>query len=697
MSATTLTIAAAAWALGSAVGVAALGIVSLLGGQSRPRGAAAFGIFCFAWGAQIAASNVAILVTDGTLAAILYLVSAALLLVTPCCLIGFAASLATSRRRAWRATAVAAGAVGVVAASLLAFAPGSVFGGVTSFAGQWYPKWGPAYVPLVVVPHFLAFAIALVGLKRVSDASPTDRTAAIARIPLVGLGVYVAFTSTNNLVYYLVKVIRGSTAANEITFTLLFTVLTALCFWIAASFAKDARSADGKDRRALYAAVGLIALPLAWGAIEGVLTDGILLRLDTVGLWRLTGAGVIAYGLARWRHYDLPDRAASAAAQASGVAAATVGGAATYGIATLAFTGVLLPLVAGISVMGVTVVPSVRFARTFFRRTARPSTDVGDPTYGARIDAYRAAVEAAIARGTMEEDEDFLAALRERFSITPGEDRVLRHYAQTSVIVPRDRRAWEAYERLRLLGEGGAGRTWLARDRSRDRLVVLKEPLEHWQKDASVREAVLREAKLASRVRHANVVSVEEVVEGNGSPVMVMEYMDGGSLSDLLRARGTLPWKEAVPLVVEVLRGVDAIHASGIVHRDLKPSNILLTGDGVPKVADFGIALPTNLSTRTQIDMGSAATRAGTFYYMAPEVRDGTQLGDKKSDVYACAAVLHECLYGAPPGAHSPVVVRKDLPEALTALLARGLTPHPEERPATARLFADDLTRLLRQ
>src|SRR5581483_7122535 len=116
--------------------------------------------------------------------------------------------------------------------------------------------------------------------------------------------------------------------------------------------------------------------------------------------------------------------------------------------------------------------------------------------------------------------------------------------------------------------------------------------------------------------------------------------------------------------------------------------------DGAPKVADFGIALPS-ASTKTVLDVGSTA-RAGTLFYMAPEVRAGMSSGDRRADVYACAAVLHECLYGAPPGAHAPVILRSDVPPALTAALARALDERPDERTPTARAFADDLVRVLR-
>jgi serine/threonine protein kinase len=352
-----------------------------------------------------------------------------------------------------------------------------------------------------------------------------------------------------------------------------------------------------------------------------------------------------------------------------------------------------VPALAALVVAGFTFLPGVRFARRLvYARLVAPATpDATDEAlYGQRLDAYRAALEASIARGTEDEDATFLAALRERFRIDESEHRVLLHYARSSVLIASRSgdNAEHAYERLRLLGEGGAGRTWLARDRLRDRLVVLKEPLERWQRDPKLREAVLREARLAARVRHPNVLSVEEVVEHRGLPVLVLEYAEGGSVADLLRRRGALPWRDAVALQLRILRGVEAIHAAGIVHRDLKPSNVLLASDGSPKVADFGIAIPA--TTSSTLVEGSTSF-VGTMSYVAPEVLAGA-VGDPRSDVYSCAAILHECLYGAPPGQPPLPGAADDAPAGLRAVLSDALADDPHRRPPSARALAEALT-----
>ena len=690
MDAWTFLVASSAWGLASALAVSALGVTSVLGGRSRPRGAFAFGLFCILWGLQIALANAAGVLAQEPIAHTLHLLNFILLLPLPYLLVEFAASQSRPSG-VWMAARATAAALALLSAVLLLVAPGLVFG-VIDYQGFLYPAQPPLQVLLASLPVFAAFGLTLHTLYAARRDAPTPRLAQRVGLLLAGLGFYVAYAAANNLVYYAHP--ASGDAFSTFLYAGAFALLTLLCGGLVVRLWQQGRTRpDPKEaRNDRLLALGL-AVPLLMGAMEAWLQIAAVPHLETIGLWRLAGVAIIAYGLARWRIYDLPQRAKSVASAAGGATAAAAGGAAAYGATQIATTSALLPVTAGLLVLGALLLPSVRIARRIFGVEPRGApSDVESALYGQRIDAYRAALEASLARDTLDEDREFLAALRERFGITEAEERVLLHYAKGSVIVTRGKQAWDAFERLRLLGEGGSGRTWLARDRARDRLVVLKEPLERWHEDEKARDAVLREARLAAKVRHPHVVSVEEVVEGKGVPIIVMEYMEGGSLSDVLRARGTLSWREAVPLMMGVLRGVEAIHAAGIVHRDVKPSNILLTGEGVPKVADFGIAVPTT-SGKTVVE--GSASFAGTLSYVAPEVRAGFFQGDRRSDVYACAAVLHECLHGAPPG-RSAVVVQNHVPPELAAVLARALAEDPAQRPPTARAFAEELDQLLR-
>jgi serine/threonine protein kinase len=337
----------------------------------------------------------------------------------------------------------------------------------------------------------------------------------------------------------------------------------------------------------------------------------------------------------------------------------------------------------------VTTAPPSRGVR-WARSTLGPR-GAGDPAagdrgrFGSKVEAYRAAVEAAISRDTLEEDRAFLDGLRDEFGLEPGEARVVEHYARETVVPMEEGDPDAAYERMRLLGEGGAGRTWLARDRARDRLVVLKEPLGAWQEADDVLEAARREARLAAKVDHPNVVDVEEVVEDDGVPVLVMEHVAGGSLHDLLRDEGPLPWRRAARIAEDVARGVAAVHDRGIVHRDLKPANVLLDDEGHAKVSDFGIA-------RERRDAGGTRVLddrepAGTEAWMAPEVRHGVARADEASDVYGCATLLHACLAGEPPDPEAGPAI-EGVPEALQAVLERGLARRPGDRYDAARALA---------
>lgn len=588
-------------------------------------------------------------------------------------------------------------------ALLLITEPGLLFqgvraqGGVDGYEQYFAPLYGPLHLYLVQVPIFVAFGVALWLLHAALRAAPTPRVAQRAWILLAGLGLYVGQVATSKgLAYALYASVHGAPlSSNDAFMATLFLGLAALTTFVTFQHFRQSQTARSRPERRLHGMLtAFLGSALVLGAIEAAFVLGVNDFFQTVGLWRLAGFGIIAYGITRWRIYDLPQRAGSAAATATGATAAAATGLVAYGAGSVASASAAAPILAGLLVLVAALVPSVRLARRFFRVLRDEPNDLESALYGQRIEAYRAALEASLARGTLEEDEGFLAALRERFRITPDEDRLLTHLARSSVIVARDRQAWDAYERLRLLGEGGGGRTWLARDRARDRLVVLKEPLERWQQEPGAREAVLREARLAAKVRHPNVVAVEEVVAGKGSPVIVMEYLEGGSLADLLRAKGSLPWPHAQALALDLLRGVEAVHASGIVHRDLKPSNVLLSGEGVAKVADFGIAVTKGPSAeRTVVMDTSASTIAGTLHYMAPEARAGAE-PDKRADVYGCAAILHEMLYGAPPALRSPTVVRHDLPAGLPAVLARGLAERADARYPSARAMAEDLAKL---
>ncbi len=200
------------------------------------------------------------------------------------------------------------------------------------------------------------------------------------------------------------------------------------------------------------------------------------------------------------------------------------------------------------------------------------------------------------------------------------------------------------YEILGVLGRGGMGVVYRARQSRLGRLVALKMILSGDQAGEQQRERFRIEAESIARLQHPNIVQVHEVGEHEGKPFFSLEFCSGGSLDRKLR--GTpLPPTEAARLLETLARAMHAAHQKNVIHRDLKPANVLLTEDGTPKITDFGLAKKLD-------DPGLTTTEAvmGTPSYMPPEQANGKiqELGPP-CDIYALGAILYECLTGRPP------------------------------------------------
>jgi eukaryotic-like serine/threonine-protein kinase len=210
------------------------------------------------------------------------------------------------------------------------------------------------------------------------------------------------------------------------------------------------------------------------------------------------------------------------------------------------------------------------------------------------------------------------------------------------------------YRLERPLGHGGMASVHLAHDSELDRPVAVKLLAESLAGDVEFRKRFLREARLAARLSHPNVVAVFDAGEADGGrPYIVMEYVDGTTLE----GRGPLPPAEAVALAVQACHGLAHAHAAGLVHRDVKPHNLLLRTDGTLKVADFGIARAAEATALTQV--GSIL---GTAAYLAPEQAAGEEV-TPAADVYSLGAVLYELLTGQPPHEPASLADLADPPE----------------------------------
>lgn len=261
------------------------------------------------------------------------------------------------------------------------------------------------------------------------------------------------------------------------------------------------------------------------------------------------------------------------------------------------------------------------------------------------------------------------------------------------------------YEVVRLLGVGGMGTVYQARDTELDEVVALKTLRKELLEDADMLERFRNEVKLARRVTHRNVARMFDIGEHGGEKFLTMEFVDGESLASLLEREKRLPIARVVEIITAVCAGLSAAHAAGVIHRDLKPDNVMLGKDGRVLVTDFGIARAAQNSANKTMGMV-----LGTPAYMAPEQVLGQKDIDARADIYALGAMLFELftgedawvgdsamgiatarLLGPPP---DPKQRRPDIPDAAARVILRCMAKSRDDRYASADQVARDLSSL---
>jgi eukaryotic-like serine/threonine-protein kinase len=264
----------------------------------------------------------------------------------------------------------------------------------------------------------------------------------------------------------------------------------------------------------------------------------------------------------------------------------------------------------------------------------------------------------------------------------------------------------DRYEIQQRIGRGGMADVFLARDLLLDRLVAIKVLFPEFATDPNFVERFRREAQSAANLTHPNIVAVYDWGKYANTYFMAMEYVQGRTLADILRANGHVNSVQAAEIANEVAAALGNAHASGVVHRDIKPANILIGGNGQVKVADFGIARAMNAPSENNLtQVGSVM---GTATYFSPEQAQGAQ-PDPRSDLYSLGIVLYEMVAGKPPFAgENPVSIAykqvhdlpqplnqlvADIPRPFEAIVAKLLAKDPNMRYANAEALRDDLRR----
>ena len=264
------------------------------------------------------------------------------------------------------------------------------------------------------------------------------------------------------------------------------------------------------------------------------------------------------------------------------------------------------------------------------------------------------------------------------------------------------------YELLRRIARGGMADVYLARDASLDRQVAVKVLFPEFANDPSFVERFRREAKAAANLNHPNIVGIYDWGQEQGTYYIVMEYVVGRSMADVMRSTGRLSPDRAAEIAADVAEALSSAHNAGLVHRDIKLGNIIVSDDGQVKVADFGIA--TALARRTGDNLTHIGSVMGTATYFSPEQAQGKAL-DGRSDLYSLGVVLYEMIAGKPPFTAdtstavavkhvqerplAPSLLGVSIVESLEAIILKLLAKNPANRYPKAEDLRADLQRCL--
>ncbi len=285
----------------------------------------------------------------------------------------------------------------------------------------------------------------------------------------------------------------------------------------------------------------------------------------------------------------------------------------------------------------------------------------------------------------------------------PPSASTTRSKPDTKRIGPRQ---FGRYEILSEVARGGMGVVYRAKDKQNGEVVAMKVLLAGEGANEDEMARFEREARAASRLSHPAIVGIREAGSIEGKPFITMEYIDGKSLSRILREEGPLPPKRALEILEEVTEAVDHAHKKGVIHRDLKPGNVLIDKTGHAHLTDFGLAKQVG----TESQLTKTGTQLGTPAYMPPEQAAGDiHAIDARSDIYSLGAVLYHMLVGAPPfGGETamqtmyhvmntppdpPRKKNRSIPRDMETICLLCLEKEAEDRYASAEALLEDVKR----
>ena len=313
--------------------------------------------------------------------------------------------------------------------------------------------------------------------------------------------------------------------------------------------------------------------------------------------------------------------------------------------------------------------------------------------------------EACAGDGELRREVESLLRARDEAGNFLSPDHLQHHIRELSQPDVAPGRTFGRYNILSIIGAGGMGEVYLARDTELDRQVALKVLPAQFTRDEERVARFRREARAASALSHPNIVTIYDIGEAGETRYIAAEFVEGTTLRSRL-AFGALDFAEVLDIAIQCAGALAAAHQAGIVHRDIKPENIMVRPDGVVKLVDFGLARSSESRPEFVLNATDTGTVLGTPRYMSPEQARGQKL-DARTDIFSLGAVLYEMVTGRPafPGATAPEVFAALLgsapcspedstlrvPDALGAILSRALEKDREARYQTMRELEQDL------